>query len=97
MDEGSRFGHSRGDRMLGLGELSIDSDREGGVHAIRLTGELDLATATALQRELDRAEAGDADPIVLDLSGLKFVDSSGVRLLVEASSRARALTATASR
>ncbi|MGH2897066.1 MAG: STAS domain-containing protein, partial [Solirubrobacteraceae bacterium] len=31
--------------------------------------------------------AGDATSIVVDLSGLKFIDSTGIRLLVMASAR----------
>jgi stage II sporulation protein AA (anti-sigma F factor antagonist) len=68
----------------------VRSEREDGVHAIRLFGELDLATAAEAQRELERAEATDAEAIVLDLSGLTFIDSTGVRLLVAANARSRA-------
>jgi stage II sporulation protein AA (anti-sigma F factor antagonist) len=80
----------RAELPLGLGELSVRSEREDGVHAIRLFGELDLATAAEAQRELERAEATDAEAIVLDLSGLTFIDSTGVRLLVAANARSRA-------
>jgi anti-sigma B factor antagonist len=57
-----------------------------------LTGELDLATADAVQAELERIEARDATSIVLDLKGLTFMDSTGVRLLVSAHARSRADT-----
>ena len=39
--------------------------------------------------ELERAEASDARQIVLDLSGLTFIDSSGVRMIVCANLRSR--------
>ena len=68
----------------------MTSERDGDVHAIRLFGELDLATAGAVQAELERAEAGDARALVLDLSGLTFMDSSGVRVVVTAHARSRA-------
>lgn len=68
----------------------MSSERDGDVHAIRLFGELDLATIGPVQHELDRVEATDAPSIVIDLSGLAFMDSTGVRLLVGAHARSRA-------
>jgi anti-sigma B factor antagonist len=66
------------------------SERDGVLHSIRVEGELDLATAADLERELKRVEATDARSIVLDLSGVQFIDSTGVRLLVQAHARSRA-------
>jgi anti-anti-sigma factor len=81
---------SRAEILVGLGTLSMRSEREGDVHTLRLSGELDLATAAEVQRELEHVEATDAESIVLDLSELTFMDSTGVRLLVTAHARARA-------
>jgi anti-anti-sigma factor len=80
----------RAEQLITLGELSMTSERSGDVHNIRLFGELDLASAGAVERELERAEATDAESIVLDLSGLTFMDSTGVRLLATANARSRA-------
>jgi anti-anti-sigma factor len=82
----------RAEQLVTLGELSMSSERNGPVHSICLFGELDLASAGAVERELQRAEATDAASIVLDLSGLTFMDSTGVRLLVTANARSRADT-----
>ena len=84
-----REGMQPGD-LIDLGELTIRSVREGGVHTVALTGELDLATADEVDKELARVEATDAESIVLDLSGLTFMDSTGVRLVVNAHTRSRA-------
>jgi anti-anti-sigma factor len=51
-------------------------------------GELDIATVPHLDRALRRAHAS-SDLVVLDLSGLDFVDCSGARLLLEADRRMR--------
>lgn len=75
--------------MRRLGQLTIRSDRDGVVHTICVTGELDLATAKELQLELERVETTDAESIILDLSGLTFMDSTGVRLLIAAHHRSR--------
>lgn len=64
------------------------SDRPDGVH-VELTGELDLATAPKLDDELGRVEEGAPGVIVLDLRPLSFMDSSGLRALLAADSRAR--------
>ena len=72
------------------GTFRVSSEREGDVYTICPFGELDVATVEELERELLRAEASDADAIVVNLAGLSFMDSSGVRLLLQASARSRA-------
>jgi anti-sigma B factor antagonist len=52
-----------------------------GVRIVHVTGELDLATAPQLQHVLDDRSA-EAGAVVVDLSAVEFVDSSGLRLLV---------------
>ncbi|MEY2516274.1 MAG: anti-sigma factor antagonist [bacterium] len=76
--------------MIELGSLSMRSHRDGDVHTIALDGEVDIATAGHVEHELQRAEASDATAIVLDLSELSFIDSTGIRMLVMADARDRA-------
>jgi anti-sigma B factor antagonist len=53
-----------------------------------VSGDIDLASAPGLAQELRDAE-GDADPeIVLDLSGVTFMDSTGLHVLLDAQERA---------
>lgn len=80
----------RASELIDLGQLSMRSRRGDEIHTISLIGELDLATAGDVQAELERVEATDASAIVLDLSALTFMDSTGVRLLVTAHARSRA-------
>jgi anti-sigma B factor antagonist len=63
-------------------------DRNGPVH-ITLRGELDLSTVGKVQDELLRVEASSPALVVLDLSKLTFLDSTGLRCLVTADERAR--------
>jgi anti-sigma B factor antagonist len=51
--------------------------------AIAVAGELDLATAPALEEALLPRLAAGAD-VVLDLTALEFMDSTGVRVIVSA-------------
>ena len=74
-------------RLLEERLLTIRSEREGPAHVIQVFGELDLATALRLDEELDRIEAGDAEQVLLDLSGLDFIDAAGARVLLGATAR----------
>ncbi len=60
--------------------LSVEIDALDGVTIVRLVGEVDVSTADALTDAVDNAPG----PVVMDLSGVTFMDSSGVRALVEA-------------
>jgi anti-sigma B factor antagonist len=51
-------------------------------HVIEPHGELDLATADQLHAALTAALEGSTKTIVLDLSRLTFIDSSGIHLIV---------------
>ena len=69
--------------------LAVETeDRDGRVH-VSLRGELDLSTVGKVQDELRRAEASAPALLVLDLSKLTFLDSTGLRCLVTADERAR--------
>ena len=57
---------------------TVDSD---GVVRVALIGELDIAVADAVEQRL-RQHREDGRPVRLDLSGLDFIDSSGVQTLV---------------
>jgi anti-sigma B factor antagonist len=53
------------------------------------SGEVDLATAPELRRGLERAEAGDATALLIDLRGVGFIDSTGIGELVGCHRRCR--------
>jgi anti-anti-sigma factor len=61
-------------------DFDLTVAREEGATRLTLRGELDLGTAAQLERALADAD-GD---VVLDLRGLTFMDSTGVRVLLEA-------------
>jgi anti-sigma B factor antagonist len=70
-------------------QFKIRITDDEGARVLTLSGELDLASAPQLQRAFDRAEASGSRHVVVDLSGLEFIDSSGLRLLVAAHRRSR--------
>jgi anti-anti-sigma factor len=67
----------------------MSEDRDGLVH-VALVGELDLSTVAKVQEELRRVEASSPATLVVDLSKLTFLDSTGLRCIVTADERARA-------
>ena len=46
-------------------------------------GELDLATVDKLRAEIDRLRESGFSQLVLDLRGVRFLDSTGLRLVLE--------------
>jgi anti-anti-sigma factor len=55
---------------------------------VRLVGELDAATAPRFSEAMRWVRRRRAGPVVVDLSGVRFIDLAGHRALVAASARA---------
>ena len=69
-------------------EFRIEEDRRNGVVVLRLRGDLDLASADAVSERLDALSAA-GEPVLLDLDSLKFMDSSGLRVVLQAAETSR--------
>jgi anti-anti-sigma factor len=69
--------------------LLSTEDRDGIVVA-HVRGEVDLANAPRLRRELARAIPNDAVGVVIDLSDTTYLDSSGVSLVFNLAERLQA-------
>jgi anti-sigma B factor antagonist len=69
--------------------LSLETRQEGDAVRIAVAGELDLSSALTFDEEMRRAEDKLPRTIVLDLRRLRFLDSTGLRLIMSAQSRAR--------
>jgi len=61
--------------------------RDGETAVVVLRGELDLATVGAVERRLAELRT-EGQATVLDLDGLTFMDSTGIRLLLAANEEA---------
>lgn len=72
--------------------FSISLSFNDSVFAIELFGELDLTGAPRLQEAIARAEETSAVTILVDLSALQFIDSSGIKVLLTESRRSTAGT-----
>lgn len=67
--------------------ITIDSTRVNGTHIIRLAGTLDEGGCVALKQEL--AACSDGDAIIIELSGLRYIASAGIAVLIQAQKRMR--------
>ena len=68
--------------------LDVRSEARGTSLTITLAGEIDLATVARLERALSAALGLAPEIVVIDLSGVTFVDSTGVHRLLAAHRRA---------
>jgi len=62
------------------------SSRDGFTVAA-VDGEIDISNSTELETELSHAVPNDARGLALDLSGVTFIDSSGIRTLFDLAAR----------
>lgn len=64
------------------GPLECEVSRKGAIARIRVLGDLDMAGAPVLEAEIAALRADGARSLVLDLTVLKFIDSSGLRCVL---------------
>ena len=65
--------------------------RYGAVETLYVSGELDIATGPVLEHAVVRALDGQGGELHLDLNGLTFVDSTGMKTLVSLHNRVESL------
>lgn len=69
-------------------DLQLSEHTHDGHVVVTLRGELDVSTATELRERLFRILARDPASLILDMSGLRFMDSTGISVLVATQQRA---------
>jgi anti-sigma B factor antagonist len=73
---------------LSLLDVTTRANADGTV-LVKMAGDLDLASAEVLQQALLAVEKHKPATVCLDLSGLGFMDSTGLRLILQANERAK--------
>ncbi|GAA5167885.1 MULTISPECIES: STAS domain-containing protein [Amycolatopsis] len=71
----------------------VTLEREGDAVVLRVTGELDLATAPKVQQKTDAALRERPPVLVIDLTAVTFLASAGMAVLVAAHRQAAPGTA----
>ena len=85
--EASRRALAREPERPAVGALTVRTERRADVLVLWLSGALDKTTSALLDREFD-SQASHATHVVLDLTALEFIDSSGLDTLVQTLRRA---------
>lgn len=73
----------------GVTDFDVSVERVAETAVVHVSGELDIATTPTLRDVLDGLN-GACDRVILDLSTLRFMDSTGIRLAVTEHQRAAA-------
>jgi anti-sigma B factor antagonist len=72
-----------------MSNLAVELSRHDDTVRVALSGELDLSSALTFEEQLRRLEDEEQPQVlVLDLRSLKFLDSTGLRLILAAHARA---------
>ena len=71
----------------GSDHLQIDVESSGDTARIKLDGELDIHTAPGVADAITGSLDGGASTVVVDAAALRFCDSSGIQVLVQARER----------
>jgi anti-sigma B factor antagonist len=82
---GERFRDTEGAPPLREFEVPVPSNGDVGI--VRVSGEIDVATAPALREQLASALEIDVIDVVVDLGEVTFMDSTGLSVLIDACHR----------
>ena len=69
-------------------QLSVAAELDGsGAAVVALAGELDMSNVELLEQAVERLAAAQPPRLIVDLSGLRFMDTAGIAALVGAAGR----------
>ena len=71
------------------GEFRVDVDGNGASRTVKLHGECDIASAPNLREVLRSLVPPEVTQLTVDVSGLDFIDSTGLGVIVGALKRLR--------
>src|SRR3712207_877046 len=74
----------------GMSQLTIGTAQEQGVAVVDVDGDLDVAAVEDVGSALSEALRGGT-PVVVDLADVSFIDSTGMRTMIDARRRPREL------
>ncbi|MBW2467972.1 MAG: STAS domain-containing protein [Deltaproteobacteria bacterium] len=69
--------------------MDISNRVENGVLIIAIDGRLDASNATVAEAEINKALEGDQNRLLFDLSGLQYLSSGGLRVILGAAKEIR--------
>jgi anti-sigma B factor antagonist len=84
IDSGSTIDGLGDESTLAVPHLELYEERSDACRTLVLIGELDMASAPALDAAVRRVCADGTEQVALDLSKLTFMDSTGLRVMLVA-------------
>jgi anti-anti-sigma factor len=69
----------------GSSDFRVETTQDGGAATVSVFGAVDMLTAPELAAAVSRAQAGVPRGVVIDLTGVDFLGSAGLSVLVDAS------------
>ncbi len=70
--------------------MECTESRSGSYYVVDVTGRLDATTASKFEQQCDKWLADDEIHIVVDLSGVEYISSAGLRSLLTSAKKTRA-------
>lgn len=70
-------------------DLEVEHGADGGPGALSVRGEIDISTSPLVDRIMTAMIDCGAAPLVIDASGVEFIDCSGLRAVLAAADRLR--------
>ncbi len=70
-------------------EFEITKEADGGNVAVRVRGDVDVATSPRLREALHQAIGSGASAVVVDMHRMDFIDSAGLGVLIGALKQAK--------
>jgi anti-sigma B factor antagonist len=70
-------------------EFAVTREDLDDAVVVAVRGDVDVATSPTLRAELHQAISGGRNRVVVDMSGMDFIDSAGLGVLIGALKRAR--------
>ncbi len=80
---------------LGAGPPTVQIDVQldsTGAHVVVLSGELDSSNAATLRERVESIPLQPTQRLIFDLSGLRFMDSAGIAVLIGALAKASSVS-----
>jgi len=75
--------------QAGSAAAGLEAREEDGVLVLRLSGELDVTNAEQVRSAVDAVLSSETERLIFDLEGLRFMDSSGIAMLVSVAHKVR--------
>jgi len=69
--------------------MEIHNREENGVTIIAIEGRMDASSAPVAEKEINKALEGEQNRLLFDLSGLEYLSSGGLRVILGAAKEIR--------